>query len=116
MGILGILLVGVLAVLLFLVVAAVIGAFFAWRVIAPTAKQFRLQIDPRGVRAFTEHGEVVPGSVIYKQKHDATGTEKPKRFQTLGADGELEDMEIEDADWRDLDDDAPGSEAANARR
>ena len=92
LAVLGFLLIAFIVFIIFITIAAIIGAVFAWRVIAPDARFFSLNIDRTGVRASTEHGEIIPGTVIYKKEkfHE----EKTKRQLTLGDDGEL--IEIDD--------------------
>lgn len=98
LAILGFLVIGFIVFLVLITIAAVIGAVFAWRVIAPEARYFSLKIDRDGVRAITEHGEVIPGTATYVNKSKRDDLEKPKRRLTVGDDGELVDADFYDVD------------------
>ncbi len=95
----GLLILGFLGFLVFITVSAIIGAVIAWRVIAPDSRHFRLRINHDGIRVYTEKGEVVRGSVLYKNTSKNLANlvpDKPKRHLILGDDGELEDVELFD--------------------
>jgi len=94
LGFLGFLIIALLVFVILVTVAAIVGAFFVWRTIVPNAQHLRLHIDNNGIRAFTEQGEIIPGTVMHKRKNDAEAAiEKPKRYLTVGDDGELVDVD-----------------------
>ena len=94
MAFLGLLLGGLIALTCVATMVGILAAVIAWRVIAPQARQFTLDIRSNGIRAFTEHGEIEIGSFRYhKEKNDDIAPlEKSKRRLTVGDDGELVEM------------------------
>ncbi len=80
-------------------VVAVVAAFIVWRLVAPEAQKFRLDLSNRGVRAFTERGEIIPGTVIYKTKaHESRLLDAPSTSYEIGSDGEIVDSPFYDDD------------------